>query len=113
MGYISENVYEAHKKRYSEPLTKETEDERVQRIRREHGSKKNIERLSKQFGMVADQWENHTSKEWRNTWIKKAKQHQGVANAKRILELAQSEETTLEPSIVLTRISEKEGVSHG
>ena len=113
LGYISEEVYEAHKKRYSEPLTRETEDEKVRRIRREHGSKKNIERLNKQFGMVVDQWEDHTSKEWRNAWIKKAKQHQGVPNAKRILELVQSKETTLEPSIVLTRISEKKGEGHG
>ena len=105
MGYISEEVYEAHKKRYSEPLTRETEAQKDQRLRRECNVKKETEELNKQFAMVADQWENHTSKEWRSTWIKKAKQHSEIPNAKLILELAQSKETTLEDSIVLTRVS--------
>lgn len=108
MGYISEEVYEAHKKRYSEPLTTENEAQKNQRLRREQCVKRETEELNKQFGMVADQWESHTSKEWRRTWIKKAKQHLDVPNAKLILELAQSKETTLEDSIILTRIS-KEG----
>lgn len=111
MGYISEDVYEAHKKRYSEPLTGETEAEKVQRLRRECHVNKETEKLNKLFANVAKQWNEHTSKQWRSTWVKKAKQHLDIANAKLILELGQAKETTLEDSIVLTRIS-KEGYSH-
>jgi len=112
MGYISEEVYEAHKKRYSEPLTKESAAQKNQRLRKERKAEKETEQLNKQFGMVADQWESHTSKEWRSLWIKRAKQHLDIPNAKLILELAQSKETTLEDSIVLTRIA-KNGDAHG
>ena len=112
MGYISKEVYEAHKKRYSEPLTKETEEEKLRRTRSQHRADRENEELNKLFANVAKQWKQHPSSEWRNTWIQKAKQHSDVPNSQLILKLAHLKETTLDESIVLSRITE-EGEVHG
>ena len=109
MGYISKEVYEAHKKRYSEPLTKETDAEKLQKLA---VTEKERDRLNKLFANVAKQWSEHPSSEWRRTWVKKAKLHLDVPNSQLILNLARSKETTLDESIILTRIA-KEGEVHG
>ena len=109
LGYISQEVYEAHKKRYSEPLTKETDAEKLQK---QAVSEKERDRLNRLFANVAEQWKQHLSSEWRNVWIRKAKQHSDVPNSQLILKLAHLKETTLDESIVLSRITEG-GEVHG
>ena len=85
MGYISENVYEAHRRRYSEPLVRK---EIRPLTREEKQQERQLEELNKLLGMVIKQWNLHPSREWRDQWIQKAEDHPDLPNAKLILALA-------------------------
>jgi hypothetical protein len=79
MGYISEDVYESHKKKYSTPLL-------VQKTLPE-ALDTQAEQLNKTMGMVADQWATHLNPEWRRGWLETARAHSELSNAKLILAL--------------------------
>lgn len=56
MGYISEQVYEQHKKKYSQPLV-------TQKPLQQFLDKRE-EQLNKTLGMVAVQWNEHPNRKW-------------------------------------------------
>jgi len=78
MGYITERVYEQHKKRYSQPLI--VEKPLSQFIDKED------ETLNKTLGMVADQWEEHKKPSWRQKWLTIARSNLKLPNSKLVLE---------------------------
>lgn len=81
MGYLNEEQYLAHKKRYSLPL-----DEEPRQLTLEE-SKKAQERkqLEKLFAHVKKQWEIHKDKSWRENWTRKAREYGDITNAKKLL----------------------------
>lgn len=79
MGYITQEVYEAHRKKYSRPLM-------VQKPLK-HFTEKQAEQLNKTLGMVAQQWKEHPNSTWRSRWINTARQHPELANSQLILVL--------------------------
>jgi len=81
LGYISKEVYEAHKRKYSAPLlVQKTLPEAVDT---------QADQLNRAMGMAADQWSEHPSQEWRQKWLNTARQHPELSNAKLILALEQ------------------------
>lgn len=80
-GYISEQQYRNHKKRYSVPLTKDPQQVTLE----EHESALHMKQLNKQFADVINQWHLHEDPHWRNYWIEQAKEHGDVPNAKKLL----------------------------
>lgn len=85
MGYVSKEVYEEHVKRYSKPLVSEKSKPSTKQQLKEQ---RQIEQLNKTLDMVADQWEDHPSEEWREKWLKIAVEHSELAAAKEVLALA-------------------------
>ena len=85
MGYISKEVYEEHVKRYSKQLV--SEKPKPLPTQEQLKEEEKAEQLNKTFGMVAEQWEQHPSEEWRQTWLKRAQEHSGLSNAKLVLAL--------------------------
>jgi len=82
LGYISQEVYEAHKKRYSQPLVAEKPLTLKQLKKNE-----SIAKLTKEFSNVIAQWDSMNEKA-KNFWIKKAKENrETVPNAKLLLGL--------------------------
>lgn len=79
MGYISEEVYKRHQKRYSQPLVK---DKKLPEF-----TENQADALNKTLGMVVDQWKEHPSVAWRHKWMQTAIQHSNLPNAKRLLTL--------------------------
>jgi len=84
MGYISEEVYKRHQKRYSQPLVK---DKKLPDF-----TENQADALNKTLGMVVAQWSEHPKKEWRTRWIQTAMQHSDLPNAKRLLILTERKE---------------------
>jgi hypothetical protein len=81
LGFISKEVYESHKRKYSLPLlAQKTLAEVVD---------KEPDQLNKTLGMVLDQWEDHPKREWRRKWMDTARLHPDLPNAKRVLQLEQ------------------------
>jgi hypothetical protein len=77
LGYITQEVYEVHKKRYSSPLlAQKTLPEILD---------PQTEQLNKAMGMAADQWDLHHNVEWRRDWINTATLHPELPNSKLIL----------------------------
>jgi hypothetical protein len=81
MGYISKEVYEVHRQKYSEPLLDSKASPKVVDTQ--------VEQLNKTLGMVYEQWNDHPKREWREKWLKTARQHAELSNAKLILALEQ------------------------
>jgi len=79
LGYISQEVYESHKQRYSVPLLVSKDMPKV--------VDKQAEQLNKTLGMVCEQWNDHPKREWREKWLKTARVHPELSNAKRVLAL--------------------------
>ncbi len=85
LGYISQEVYEVHKRRYNASLV---EDNRPTLEKLERKTKHDD--LVKQFSNVIKAWPQMKDKS-KTYWIKKAQEHQAdIPNAKLILELAQT-----------------------
>lgn len=81
LGYISKEVYEVHKRKYSVPLlVQKTISEIVD---------KEPDQLNTILGMVYSQWKDHPKREWREKWLNTARQHPELSNAKLILALEQ------------------------
>jgi hypothetical protein len=88
LGYVTKDVYERHFTKYSEglgkePATQEQLDE--QQVLKEKG---------KLFSRILEQWHEHPSHKWRQTWIREAERFSKVPNAKLILDLAKGETAT-------------------
>lgn len=82
LGYISEEVYETYKRRYSQPLT---EDKLAPLAKLE--KKEEHDKLVKQFSNVLEQWSTLKSKS-KVYWTKKAQECAStIPTAKLILEL--------------------------
>lgn len=88
MGYIRKKAYEEHVRRYSKPLVSEKLKPLTKQQLREQ---RQTERLNKTLGMVAEQWKQHPSEQWREKWLKKAGEHSELSNAKLVLDLASNE----------------------
>jgi hypothetical protein len=85
LGYISQEVYEVHKRRYSKSLT-DDDTPTLEKLE----NKAEHDRLVKQFSDVLKQWPTMKAKA-KTYWIKKAREHHAtIPNAKLILELAQT-----------------------
>jgi hypothetical protein len=80
MGYLTQEAYEDHVKRYSKPLI-------VQRVLPEVLDVQ-VEQLNKTFGLVSEQWEEHPNIEWRSKWRNAAREHSQLSNARLILQKA-------------------------
>jgi len=84
LGYISKEVYEIHKRKYSQTLT---EDKLPALVKLENKAKH--DELVKQFSNVLEQWSTLKSKS-KVYWTKKAQEHAGtIPTAKMILDLVQ------------------------
>lgn len=67
-------------------------DEKVKQARREEQKLINEKLvLNERFGRVAEQWNLHPSKKWREIWLVHAKGYPELSNAQRVLELNQKE----------------------
>ncbi|MFX0204300.1 MAG: hypothetical protein ACFFCW_50020 [Candidatus Hodarchaeota archaeon] len=84
LGYITDEVYEVHKKKYSEPLVQgKTRPLTIEELREQE----KIGQLEKHFSEVSKQWPNLCEKA-RLAHITKAKQYVNeVSNAKLVLAL--------------------------
>jgi hypothetical protein len=90
LGYISKEVYEVYEKRYSEPLIKEKPTPLTTEQLKEQ---EKIERLTKTFSIVLEQWNEHPSREWREKWVKESEKWKDkIPSAKLVLALANSRE---------------------
>jgi len=84
LGYITKEVYEIHKRKYSQALTEDTLPT-LEKLE----SKKEHDKLVKQFSNVLEQWSTLKSKS-KVYWTKKAQEHAStIPTAKLILELVQ------------------------
>jgi hypothetical protein len=92
LGYISDEDYEIHKRRYSRGLNEQEEKPfTLEQIR----TKTEREKMQKTFSMVLDQWADHPAKTWRSGWIKKAKEWKDkIPNAELVLALANADNKT-------------------
>lgn len=82
MGYITQEVYEEHKKRYSQPLVAE-KPLTLKQLKK----KESIAKITKEFSNVIKQWDSMNVKA-KNFWIKKAKEYRDtIPNAKLVLGL--------------------------
>ena len=82
LGYISKEVYEEHRKRYSQPLVAE-KPLTLKQLKK----KESIAKLTKEFSNVIKQWDTMNVKA-QQYWIKKASEHRdSVPNAKLLLGL--------------------------
>lgn len=89
LGYISKEVYEVHKRKYSTSLL-EDNTPTLEKLER----KTQYDKLVKQFSNVIKQWPTMKAKS-KNYWVKKAQEHQAdIPNAKLILELAENKVTS-------------------
>jgi hypothetical protein len=90
LGFINDDVYERHRKKYSVPLT-EPEGQVLPKTREQLGEEIRLANLEKEFKMALDQWHLHPSLEWRLKWFKKAEQNKDmIPSAKRLVELYES-----------------------
>jgi len=80
MGYLTQEVYEDHVKRYSKPLI-------VQRTLPEVVDVQ-ANQLNKALSMVSEQWDEHPNPEWRSKWLNAAREHSQLSNAKLVLQKA-------------------------
>jgi hypothetical protein len=78
LGYISSEVYESYRKRYSMPLVAQKTLPEI--------TDGQTENLNKTLGMVAEQWNEHPNPEWRQKWLTIAEEHGELSNAKLVLE---------------------------
>lgn len=81
MGYLNQEQYQAHKKRYTIPLDKDP----IQVTLNEHETLQKRKKLNTLFGQVIEQWDLHKAKSWRENWLQKAREHGELPNAKRLL----------------------------
>jgi len=90
MGFITQDVYETHKAKYSEPLVT-----KKQLTLPQLKQKQTIEEITKEFSEVIKQWDSMKPKA-KKYYIEKAEQYKDkVPNAKLVLALTQSLPTTL------------------
>ena len=82
MGYISKEVYEAHRARYSKPLIRQKELVSI-------AEQKRATELNKVLAGVLAQWNDH-SEEWRRKWIERARENAELPNAQLILKKVKS-----------------------
>lgn len=89
LGYITEEVYEVHKRKYSMSPT-EDNTPTLEKLHR----KTEHDKLVRQFSNVLKSWPTMKAKS-KTYWVKKAQEHQAdIPNAKLILELAQTKVTS-------------------
>lgn len=89
LGYISQEVYESHIKKYSVPLTEDNKPT-IEKLQ----AKSEHDELVKQFSNIIKDWSNMKAKS-KGYWVKKAREHQAdIPNAKLILELAETKVTS-------------------
>jgi len=86
LGYITEEVYEAHKKKYSEPLVAEKPKALTKEQQRKLGE---VAQLNNTLRQVAEQWHDHPDEKWRQLWIDKAGAHPELPNSRLIFALAE------------------------
>jgi hypothetical protein len=86
LKYLSEEDYQAFKKRYSVKLADDQQEKQTFEINQQ--AKKEIENMTRYFSMVRDQWHLHPNSEWRSKQLKKAQQYATrIPNAKLVLDL--------------------------
>lgn len=83
MGYINEEVYEHHRKKYSVPLVIQKPLSLVHQQQR-------LKKLEKDFLSVAEQWA-HLKPKSKRYWLEKAKEHSDIPNAQILLALEKKE----------------------
>lgn len=88
LGYISLEVYDEHRDKYSNPLISEKPKALTHQ---QEKAEKNKEHLDGILGRVADQWQLHPSLEWRQRWVCVARQNPDLPSSKSILVLAEKE----------------------
>jgi len=81
LGYISEDVYEVHKRKYSRPLTEDSTPT-LEKLHR----KLDQDKLVKQFSNIIKAWPTMKAKS-KIYWIKRAEEHPDIPNAKLLLDL--------------------------
>jgi len=82
LGYITQEVYEEHKRKYSQPLVAEKPLTMKQLKKKE-----NISKLTAAFSNVIKQWATMNVKS-KNYWVEKAKEYRDtIPNAKLVLGL--------------------------
>lgn len=87
LGYLDQNAYLSHVKKYSEKLVRDTDSKHLSK--EQLNEQKVLEEKSRLFTMLLDQWDQHLSPAWRISWIKEAQKYQDkIPNAKLVLELA-------------------------
>jgi len=85
LGHLNDKDYEIFKKRYSDKLVNDTEQEKEEISPQ---AQKEIENMTRYFAMVVDQWHLHQNSEWRSKQLQKAKQYvDRIPTAKIVLSL--------------------------
>ena len=80
LGYISKDVYEEHVRKYSQPLNAD-----VPLTIQQLGQKAILERKDRQFKGQLDQWEEHSSVEWRKKVLADAEKYRDKLESARLL----------------------------
>lgn len=82
MGYISEDVYQHYSKKYSQPLRTETFEKEAKKLSK-------VKKINDTLGGVLEQWDLHPEESWRQKWLKIAKRHSELDNARLLLQKAE------------------------
>ncbi len=89
LKYLSDEDYQAFKKRYSDKLVNDHQNNRKCEL--DHQAQKEIESMTRYFSMVIDQWHLHPNSEWRSKQLKKAKEYANrIPNAREVLDLEEN-----------------------
>jgi len=80
MGYLTREVYEIHAKRYSQPLGAKAPVTLEQKKQKD-----NLQSKDKQFRMILEQWEQHSSPEWRLKVFAEAEKFKDKLESARLL----------------------------
>lgn len=87
LGYISKEVYEEYIRKYSQPLDMKEPLAPVLTLEQQKG-KQLLEAKDKQFKGIIDQWEQHSSLEWRKKVLAEAEKWKDKSEwARHLLEL--------------------------
>jgi hypothetical protein len=87
LNYLNDEDYQFFQKRYSDKLVLDEQQKKCEAINNQ--AQKEIDNMTRYFSMVIDQWNLHSSFEWRSKQLKKAKEYENrVPNAKNVIELA-------------------------
>jgi hypothetical protein len=90
LKFLSDEDYQAFKKRYSVKLAEGQQEKHITKI--DPQAQKEIETMTRYFSMVCDQWHIHPNSEWRSKQLKKAQEYANrIPNAKLVLELEKSQ----------------------